>query len=387
MLNSIEDLNRLPDIDLLNDDGITLENIQEQMIRDYQSKLKEETGKDVVLYPGNPKRLELNVVAGQIYQMYEYAAYLFRQNFIRYMEDDALWNWGANLGFHESNVSYAKVTLEFGMNEALGYDVTVPKGTRATAGDDIFFATDEECTIIAGEISTQVLATCTENGKTGNDYVEDQINIIADPVINVSYVKNIDTSSGGNDEYSGDELREKVYMFPSTFSTAGPVEAYIFFAKKYDQDIVSVNVVSDQENATVHLYLMLSNGRVPDTAYCQKVKSYLEDLKTFPDTDRIKVTPPEIVYYTLDATYYISSSDKENEKTIKESVQEAAELYVEKQYENLGYDINPDIFMGYARIAGAKRIVIASPAFSVLNDSQIAICKGINLKYGGLEDD
>ena len=51
MLNSIEDLNRLPDIDLLNDDGITLENIQEQMIRDYQSKLKEETGEDVVLYP------------------------------------------------------------------------------------------------------------------------------------------------------------------------------------------------------------------------------------------------------------------------------------------------------------------------------------------------
>lgn len=94
MANSIEDLEALPPIDMLEDDGITLEGIQEEMIADYQDAYLQYTGEEVTLYPANPKRLELGVIAGQIYRAYEFASYLFNQNFIRYMEDDVLWNWG-----------------------------------------------------------------------------------------------------------------------------------------------------------------------------------------------------------------------------------------------------------------------------------------------------
>lgn len=387
MANSIEDLYKLPDVNLLEDEEISLESIQEEMIRDYQIKYKEETGEDVTLYPAHPKRLELQVVSGQLYQIYEFASYLFKQNLLRYMDDATLWNWGANLGFAESNVSYAKVTLEFGLNEVLNYDVLVPAGTRATAGDDVFFASDTDCTIAAGSLSASVLSTCTESGVLGNGYVENQLNIIADPVPNLYYVKNTDTSVGGGDEYSGDALREKIFMFPSTYSTAGPSDAYKYFVKKFDSNIVSVNQITDKDNATVDIYVMLDNGCVPDYAYCQKVHSYLQESKKFPDTDKISVHPPEVVEYALSATYYISKSDKENEETIKSSVKEAAQEYVEKQYQNLGFDINPDIFKEYSRIAGAKRTEITSPSFTVLSDSQIAICTSVSLTYGGLEVD
>lgn len=386
MANSIEDLEALPDINLLEDEGVTLEGIQEEMISDYQEAYKQYTGEEITLYPANPKRLEMNVIAGQIYQVYEFASYLFNQNFIRYMEDDVLWNWGANLGFAGSNLRAAVCTLEFGLNEALEYDVIIPAGTRATAGDDVFFATNEVCTIAAGETSVTAQASCTEKGSKGNDYVVGQINLLADSVVNVSYVKNVDASAGGGDEYSGDELREKVFLFPSTYSVAGPEDAYVFYTKLFDKNIIAVNVVTNKEDSTVEIYIMLSDGEVPDEMYCKKVLDYLVNLKRFPDTDKVSVYAPEVIPYELEATYYISSSNKDTEKTIRESVEESVEAYIRNQYENLGFDINPDIFKEYARVAGAKRTVVVSPVYKRLEENQIAICNNVTLKYGGLED-
>lgn len=387
MANSIEDLEALPDIDMLEDEGITLEGIQEEMIADYQEAYQMFTGEEIILYPAHPRRLEMNVIAGQIYQVYEFASYLFKQNFIRYMEDDVLRNWGGNLGFTDNNLRAAACTLEFGLNEPLGYPVEIPAGTRATAGDDVFFATNEACSISAGEIVVTVPASCTEKGSMGNGYVAGQINVLADPVMNVSAVRNIDKSSGGGNKYSGDELREKIFLFPSTYSVAGTEDAYIYYTKLYSEDIISVNVMTDKENATVEIYIMLSGGNVPDEAYCERVSDYLLGLKKNPDTDKIVVYPPEVVPYKLEAAYYISSANKDTEKSVKESVEEAAEAYIQKQYESLGHDINPDIFKEYARVAGGKRTVVTSPVFTSLEANQIAICTEKNIVYGGLEDD
>lgn len=387
MANSIADLEALPEIDFLEDEGITLEGIQEEMITDYQKKYFELTGDEMTLYPANPRRLEMNVIAGEIYQAYEYMSYLFRQNFIRYMEDDVLWNWGANLGFAGTNLRAAKCTLEFGVNEELEFAVTIPAGTRATAGDDVFFAIKEDAIIPAGELSVSVFAECTTMGIVGNNYASGQINIMADPVVNIAYVKNLDSSSGGGNEYSGDELREKVFLFPSTYSVAGPEDAYVYYTKLYSSDIISVNAVTDKEDATVEIYIMLAGGRVPDTAFCNKVLDYLTSMKKFPDTDKVSVFPPEVVNFELKAVYYIPSSSRDTEKTIRESVEEAAAAFVSNQYESLGFDINPDIFTEYARVAGAKRVEITTPAYQPLTANQIAICSSVSLEYGGLEDD
>lgn len=181
---------------------------------------------------------------------------------------------GANLGFAGSNLRAASCILEFGMNETLDYDVEIPAGTRATAGDDVFFATEENCVISAGNLTAEVRAFCTEMGSVGNDYIVGQINLLADSVVHISYVRNIDISAGGGDEYSGDELREKVFLFPSTYSVAGPQDAYVYYTKLFSKDIIAVNVETDKETATVEIYIMLSGGIVPDKAYCDNVLNY-----------------------------------------------------------------------------------------------------------------
>lgn len=387
MANNVDALQNLPEIDFLSDLNITQETIAQEMIEDYQNKYEELTGKEITLYPANSERLKMQIVAGELYQTYEFISYLFSQNFIQYMERNVLENWGATLGYAQTNIKAATCILQFKVNEVLDFDVEIPAGIRATAGDDVYFATNESCVLKAGESSVEVSATCTEEGTIGNDYVVSQINVLADPVLNISGVENCTTSQGGQDEYDDETLRENIFLFPSTYSTAGPNTAYEYFVKSYSTEIISVNVVQNNVTAEVDIYIMLADGKVPDEQYCKAVVDYLVGLECTPADDKIYVKAPEVVRYRITGKYYIAKSNGENETLIKESVLEAASYFVSECYSNIGNDIIPDKLIELTRIAGAKRLELTAPNFTQIADTQIAICDGIELSYGGLEDD
>ena len=387
MANNVDALQNLPEIDFLSDLNITQETIAQEMIEDYQNKYEELTGKEITLYPANTERLKMQIVAGEMYQIYEYISYLFSQNFIQYMDREVLENWGATLGYMQTNIKAATCILQFKVNDVLDFDVEIPAGTRATAGDDVYFATDESCMLKAGENFVEVSATCTEEGTIGNDYVVGQINVLADPVLNISNVENCTTSQGGQDEYDDEALRENIFLFPSTYSTAGPNAAYEYFVKSYSTEIISVNIVQNNVTAEVDIYIMLADGKVPDEQYCKAVVDYLVGLECTPADDKIYVKAPEVVRYRITGKYYIAKSNRENEALIKESVLEAANYFVSECHENIGNDIIPDKLIELTRIAGAKRLELTSPDFIQVSETQIAICDGIELSYGGLEDD
>lgn len=388
MQNQIERLEELPDIDPLAEEGISLEQIQQEMIEDYEYAYEQYTGEEMILYPANERRLEINIVAGQIYQMYERFAYFFRRNFIRYMEDSDLENWGANFGYMVSDAKAATVMLEFCVNDPLDFDVTIPAGTRATAGDNIFFATNQTITIPAGSLSVSVLSTCSEVGVVGNEYAVGQLDTIADPVPYVSAVQNVEISQGGEERISGDALKEQILLWMSASSTAGSQDSYIYWIKAYSSDIVDLSVINLQDDdATVHIYILLKYGRLPDQNYLSDVRNYLNNLGNFPDTDRVYLYAPEAVYYDLDVTFYISKSQRDNEQEIKEMVEEAIDSYVAYQYSGIGRAIDVGVLIEYARAAGAKRVSVTTPAeYTKLERSQLAVCRNKTVTYGGLEE-
>lgn len=385
MASSIKELEKLPAIDLLSDFGITLQKITEDMISDYQEKYEELTKEECVLYPAHPRRLELQVVAGQIYQNYEYMNYMFKQNFLPYMTDSVLWNWGANLGFAGSNLRAAVCMMEFALAEAVDHEVVIPEGSRVTAGDGVFFATSERAVIFPGELSVCVEAVCTVSGSAGNGYVAGQINSMVDLVGYVSSVKNITASAGGRDEYSGDTLREKIFLFPSTYSAAGPEDAYVYHTCAYSDEIRAAKVITEEGSSVVRIYILLQNGCLPDEAFCQGVCDYLYELKAFPDTDRIEVYPAEAVRYSIEATYYIDKGNREMEAGIMATAQEVAAAFADTTCSDMGISVNPDMFKEYARVAGIVRTEIASPQYQRIERHQVALCDGVVLHYGGLE--
>jgi len=380
----ISALENLPEIDVLKDEGITFDSIVNEMIADYEARYRELTGEELTIYPADSRRILINVTAGKIYQLATIINERHKLNFLQYMYGDFLKNWASNFGFDKDGRESASVKLRFHLADAQKTDIVIPKGTRATSGNGIFFATDEDTIIAAGEEYTDTNATCTEKGTIGNNYAIGQINSIADPVNLIESVENTTESSGGHDEYTDSELRELIYNFPERYSTAGSEGAYKELAMAYSTNIVDAKIITNNE-AVVQIYILLQNGKVPDEEYCKKVQTFIYDLKESPDTDKIEVRAPEINKYEINATYYIPEEKKEIADGIKEAIMDAVEEFAEYTKTKVGRSINPGILTAYANAAGASRIQISSPDFQKIGESEVAVCRQINVIFGGFD--
>jgi phage-related baseplate assembly protein len=386
MLNSIEEIQALPDIDILKDLGVSLEGIIEEMIDDYETEYESRTGRQKTLYAGDRDRILITVMAGQLYQAQERAAYLFKRNFLKWMEDEDLENWGANFGYKIPDAQPAVVDLEFCVTDPLEFDADIPEGTRATAGDNVFFATSSKVVLKAGNSSVKVRAVCSDAGIGGNDYVPGQINIIADPVPYISGVTNVSTSSGGADRASGDDLIQNILQWMSTYSTAGPAGAYEYWIMAYSDEIIDVSAVGQgDDSATENVYILLGDGKLPNVTFLTQVKQYLDALGNFPDTDKVNLYAPETVEYDLEITYYISKSRRDNEAELRSMIEDAIESYISYQGSKIGRAVDTAALIEYIRAAGAERAEIVNPTYQKVTDSQVAVCRSKKVTYGGLE--
>lgn len=379
-------LDNLPEIDMLADEGITFESILHEMIADYEARWEQLTGEKLVLYPADSRRIMLNVTAGKLYQLATIINERHKLNFLQYMYGDFLKNWASNFGFKEDGTESAKVVLRFHLSAKQQADIVIPAGTRATAGDQIYFATVEDLTILSGESYADTSAICTVTGTKGNGYVIGQLNIIADPINLVEGVENITESAGGHDEYTNQELRELIYNFPSTYSTAGPKECYEEIVKSYNSNIADVKAITNQE-AVVKIYVLLLNGLLPDDNYRNEIAAYLDKLKVTPDTDKVEILAPKAVEFEIEVTYYLPIEQKDIADGLKEAVEDAVEEFVKYTREKIGRAINPDTLVSFAKAAGASRLEIQGQLYKAIGSDEVAICTECKVIFGGLEDE
>lgn len=380
----INTLENLPEINMLADEGITFESIVNEMIADYEAYWEELTGEELVLYPADSRRIILNVAAGKLYQLATIINERHKLNFLQYMYGDYTRNWAANFGFKEDGVESATVTLRFGLSDSQAADTIIPAGTRVTSGDNVFFAVDETLVIPSGEICADTSATCTQPGTIGNGYVVGQLNIIADPVNLVESVQNITQSVGGHDKYTNQELKELVYNFPSSYTTAGPAECYEQIAKRYSSNIVDAKAITNNE-ALVQIFVLLQNGIIPTEEYCGKVLDFIKALKITPDTDKVEVSAPDVVTYEIEADYYIAYEQKDIADGLKEAVEDAGNTFIDYIRSKIGRAINPNVLITYASAAGASRIEIAKPEYQYICENEVAVCSSIKMSFRGFE--
>jgi phage-related baseplate assembly protein len=227
----------MPDfLDIQNYDDInfvdtSVEDLLSAAISAYEDAYYADTGESVVVEPGDDVYILLYAQAERDYSILQSINNAARMNFIKYASGDYLDNLAANTGCERSAAGAAVVTLQFTLSKAQSVTVTIPEGTRASPGNSVYFATDAEASIAAGNTSVTVSATCTETGTAGNGYIAGRITTLVDSIAYVSSVTNTDTSSGGADEESDESLAEKAFLSPEGFSVAGPSGAYEYFAK------------------------------------------------------------------------------------------------------------------------------------------------------------
>lgn len=381
---SLKALENYPDISFI--ENMTLENMKEQMISDFQDKYEEITGKGINLAKADPVKMILYAAALQLYQGMQYIDSAAKQSFLKYSYGDFLENLGALKGITRNSGTQASTTIQFVLSETREKIITIPAGTRVTPGGNMFFYTIEEGVIPVGEISTNIPAACTEIGEIGNDYEVGSIKVLVDKIPYVAEVRNIERTSGGAEIESDENLAERIYLAPSKYSVAGPDDAYKYWVKTYNPSIADVKVTSPVPG-TVDIRFIIGDGEIPDQKAIEDVEEYLMEGERRPLTDLVIVGAPEVIEFNIDLKYWINETDKIKAAVIQKNVEEAIDGYIYWQKQQIGRDINPSMLNYLVIQAGAKRTEIIEPIFATVGDTGIALVAERNVVYGGIERD
>lgn len=337
------------------------------------------------LAQGDPIRLFLLSLAAIVVQQRVLIDYSAKMNLLAYAEGDYLDHLGALVGVPRLMDSAARTTLRFVLSTILAQAVTIPVGTRATTQSGVMFATTAAAEVAAGSLTVDVKAVCTSTGAAGNGYVPGQISQFVDVIAYVASVANTTKSEGGADIESDDRLRERIQEAPEKFSTAGPDGAYKSYAKSASVLILDVSVRSPSPGA-VEIRPLLTGGEIPGTEMLQLVADVCNPTDIRPLTDNLAVMAPDAVSYDVNLNYYINRSDATSSVAIEEAVIKAVNNYVLWQKSKLGRDINPAELTHQIRAAGASRIEVTSPVYTVLQSYQVATADNVVVTFGGLID-
>lgn len=381
----ISEIGNLPEVSFI--DGKTLDDVQAGLIADYEEKYTEMTGKRLVLRRADPEALKLYAVSVQIYHMMLHIDMSGKMDLLKYAYGGFLDNLGALRGVARKGAAPATVMVRFTLSAAQPSVVTIPAGTRVSDGDVIFFGTDAAAEIAIGETYADVRCTCQTDGAVGNGLIAGRISVLVDPIAYVERAENVETSAGGADVEDDDSFAERIYLAPSGYSVAGPRDAYKYHTKSFrDASIGDVEVTSPGP-CEVEVRFLLSDGSLPSDTLCGKVLEHLSDDNIRPLTDSLSVLAPTGQGFHISFTYYINKSDMDKAVSIQTAVAAAVQEYIDWQTRTIGRDINPSVLTKMAVAAGAKRVVIESPAFTAVSPGHVARAQGQSVTYGGVEDD
>lgn len=378
-------LDDFPDVSFI--DNMSLEGIQSFYMKAMQDKYRELTGTELVMQGADPVRLISYADCYTLYHVLQYTDRAGKLGLLKYTYGDYLEDVGALKGVERIEGAAAKTTLRFTLSAARPGVTLIPAGTRVTSGDSLYFQTVENLEIPAGALSGEVRAECKEIGKQGNSYEKGALRILVDPVAYVDSVENIAATEGGADLEGDENLKERIYLEPSSWSVAGPDDAYIYWVKTCNPGITDVKVYTHIPGI-VEIRFILSGGVLPDDAMIEAVKDFVADEKIRPFTDNVVVKAPDVYEYSIDFTYYINASDRSRAADIQKAVQKAVDDYTAWQREKIGRDINPDRLLSLILKAGAKRAEVREPTFRQVAKDGLALLSGeAGVIYGGIEDD
>ena len=380
----IEELENLPDISFI--DNLTLTDIQSDMVADFEERYEELTGKAYTMMRADPVSLCLYAAAVQIYQAMLYIDHSGKMDLLKYSTGEYLDHLGALRGVTRMEAESAVVTMRFTLASERTSAIPIPQGTRVSDGS-VYFATSEYAEIPAGDTYIDVPAVCMVAGTDGNLPEIGSITTLVDPIPYMQSVTNIDYPAGGTDAESDEDLRDRIFLAPSSYSVAGPEDAYTYWTQKYSSSISDVMVFSPVAG-DVHVLIITEDGELPTQTQIDGLQAYLEDEEIRPLTDHVTVAAPELTSYTVGMTYYIGRSSAAKVTAIQDAVAQAVDNFVLWQQSKIGRDINPDQLINMVIAAGAKRVVLASPVFTTVPKDHVARISGEPvITYGGLEDD
>lgn len=335
------------------------------------------------LYPGDERRIFAEALVQIIVSISNQCNTACKNKMLQYAQGEALDALGYRMGVERLKAIPATATFEFTLTEEQTLDVTIPQGTLITTDGDIYFATDTELIIPAGETTGTVTGTCTTAGEDGNGYAPGAIGQLVNYIDKVSLAANTTTSEGGKDEEDDEEYRERIHLSNSTFSTAGPSKAYQYYAQSADASIIDV-VVNSPSACKVDIYVLTDTG-IPSQTVLDAVDAICSADDVRPLTDQVSVKAPTAVTYDIEIKYYTTAEDEADCVETIEGEGGAIDQYKEWQSGAIGRNINPNkliaLCMSPEEGTGCLRIDVTSPETATIGDYEVAIAGDVTVTH------
>lgn len=378
---------KYPDIEFLETDT---ETVISSMIALYEEMQRAEGRDNYKVRPGSPERLFISWAAAIIVQQRTLINETAKMNVPRYAAKSENEEYLDSLAeiFKDTQrlpASPASATFRFYISEPQQQSTIIPAGTRISFDGVIIFATSEVLEIRAGETSGEVEAVCTQPGTVGNGLVAGQVKEVVDLFDHYQKAENITTTSGGAEKEDNESYYERMRGSMESFSTAGPINGYIYWTKTVSPAVLDVAVTSP-EACYVDVRVILRDGQEATEAVLKEIEEALNASDIRPLTDIVTVSAPETVDFSVDATFWIAQPNRESAAAIEREVRAAVDSFIIWQTSKMGRDINPSYLTKLMMDAGAKRVEVRQPTFQSVADIAVGKLKSKSVLNGGLED-
>lgn len=296
---------KYPDIDFVETDTETIES---NLIALYENMVQQVPGRErYKVYPASPERLFIAWVANIIVQQRVIINETAKKNVPRYADGEYLDSLAELFkDLERLPASPASAMFRFYISEAQKQSVIIPAGTRISFDGAILFETKENLEIKAGQTYGDVEGICTTAGDVGNNLAAGQVKELVDLYDYYQKAENITATSGGAEEEDDASYYERMRESMESFSTAGPINGYIYWTKSVSPAVADVAVTSP-EPCVVDVRVLLQNGQQATSGVLKEIEDALNASDIRPLTDKVTVSAPETVAFDVDVTFIFHS--------------------------------------------------------------------------------
>ena len=351
-MSNISELANAPELSFIN--NMTLQETEELARENFSRAYREITGQDPVMSEASIAYLIIKAFCAVEYQTMQYVDAKGRAELLKTSTGDALDGLANLLGLTRTPPNKAIATQRFSASESMGFAIAIPAGTRVKTQDGRYFATLEYAEIKAGDTYAETMVEAEVAGRSSDDVLTGAINILVDPIPYVASTSNTTPSTGGLNTEDDDSLTRRIFLSPSVYSSAGPGDAYEFYARSWRSDVADVRIDTPSP-CKVEIYFVIQDEneqRMPNTTELEAMEAYMSADTIRPLCDTVECIAPAEVEYNIDLTYWIAVSDQKSAKEIQDKIATAVSDF-ETWQRKLGRDINPTELIARLRVAGA----------------------------------
>lgn len=321
--------------------------------------------------------IRMNVIAGEIANIYEQIEFCKRQMFPQTATGEYLSHHAKIRDINRITANRANGKIEFSRKSPAVSDIIIPIGTicgTSDNGNSIVYTTTQLSKINRGETSVLVDAQSSEIGAIGN-IEANKINVLISGVSGVDSVNNPDSFIGGMDEESDKSLRKRIVDSYLNISNGSNLKFYENLAMSVKNVWSAKAVVNPSDTTKVDLYIS-DMFRQPNSQLIQNVTNVIKEAREL-NVD-ITVKPANVVRLDIDLKLIVKDLNAN-----ASAVGNVSSFISDRVYDlGIGEDFNPyTIGTGIGEVIdGFENIVFISPnTLKSVESNQILEPRNVNI--------